>query len=435
MRVEGRALAVTIDQHHELLTWRHRLRLGDHLLDRDDARLRAEDEVLVGLELPERPQAHRVGREDALVHVAGDQRDRALCVGAHGLAQVHVEGVELVGQRGDLGDDRRHHHLHRLREGEAVPPGQRLDRAVEVLRVRVALADRNVEHPRLLAKLLNRVDLAVVAEDAEGLDPGERGPGVGRIAVVPEGADRLEALVREVRVVAAEDLGSAHHLVDAGPSREGGDVDAELLLQRDLQVEEGPVGVGGLGDQACELPELRLLLARRRAEGGRVDRAQPLGQDPEARLAQELAGAMANLLQVLRALDEYMGDGERIIESQRRVVPALPDLLGPDLGRDVDQQPAAVALAVDVAGAVEHLLEGLERQGHGLVARGRVAADRRVDRTRVLVLDARRRDEGPIRALRGKALTLWGRVLQFDSGSAPSSSGRATGWDQRRAGL
>src|SRR5262249_6385207 len=204
--------------------------------------------------------------------------------------------------------------------------------------------------------------------------------------------------------------------------------DAQLLLQGDLQVEEGAVGVRRLGYEAGELPELRLLLAGGGTEGCGVDRPDPLGEDPEAGLPEQLTRAMSDLLQILGALDEDVGDGEGVIEREGRVVAALADLLGPDLRRDVDQQAASVALAIDVAGAVEHLLQRFECERDGLVARRRIAADRRVDRARVLVLDARWRDEGPIRALRGIALALWGRVLQFDSGSAPSSSGRATGW-------
>ncbi len=78
------------------------------VVDRDDAGLGAEDEVVLGLDLPERAQAERVGGEDALVGVAGDQRHRALRERAHRLAQVHVEAVQVLGQAADLLDDRRH---------------------------------------------------------------------------------------------------------------------------------------------------------------------------------------------------------------------------------------------------------------------------------------------------------------------------------------
>ena len=73
-------------------------------------------------------------------------------------------------------------------------------------------------------------------------------------------------------------------------------MDAELLLELDHQVEDGAVAVGGVGDQAGELPEVRLLLARGRAERRRVDRPDPLGEDPEAAAAEDLAGVVADLL-------------------------------------------------------------------------------------------------------------------------------------------
>ena len=66
----------------------------------------------------------RVGREHALVVVAGDQRHRALRERAHRLAQVHVERVQVGRQRADLVDDRRHDHLHRLGEREALDADQ-----------------------------------------------------------------------------------------------------------------------------------------------------------------------------------------------------------------------------------------------------------------------------------------------------------------------
>ncbi len=177
-------------------------------------------------------------------------------------------------------------------------------------------------------------------------------------------------------------------------------MDAELLLEDDLQVEDGAVGARGLRHETRELPELGLLLARGRAEGGRVDSAEALGEDPEARAAEQLSGPMANLLEILRPFDEDVGDREGVIQRERRVVSALTDLLGPDPGRDVDQEAAAVPLAVDIAGAVEHLLQRLEREGDRLVAGGGVAAHGGIERAGVLVLHARRRDERAVSALR-----------------------------------
>ncbi len=76
-------------------------------------------------------------------------------------------------------------------------------------------------------------------------------------------------------------------------------MDAELFLQADHQLEEDRVAALGVGDEAGELPEDRLLLARGRAEGGRVDDADPLGEDAEAAFGEQLAGVVHDLLDVL----------------------------------------------------------------------------------------------------------------------------------------
>ena len=75
------------------------------------------------------------------------------------------------------------------------------------------------------------------------------------------------------------------------------------------------------------------------------------------------------------------------IGGKGRVVAAGADLLGPDLARDVDQDAAAVAFAVDVAGAVQHLLERDERALDRRVRGDRVALDGGVESARILVLD------------------------------------------------
>ena len=385
------------------------LGLGDHLLAAHHAGLGAEDEVVGRLELPQRAQAERVGGEHALVAVAGDQRHRALGERAHRLAQVHVEGLQLGGQRADLVDDRGHDHLHRLGEREALHADQVVDHPVQVLGVGAAGLDRDAEHAGLLAELLDRVDLAVVAEDRERLHALERRPGVGGVAVVAEAADRLEALVPEVGVVLAEHARRTHHLVDAGRGRERRQVEAELGLQRDHQVEGDAIAALRVREQPGDLPEVGLLLAGGGPQRLRIDHAQALGEDPEAAATEDLAGVVASLLDVAGALDEHVGDRERGVERKRRIVAAGANLLGPDPARDVDQDAAAIALAVDVAGAVEHLLEVGERQLDRRAAGRRVLAHRGVDRAGVAVLDAGRRDAGPVRPLRREASLLFGQ--------------------------
>ena len=73
-------------------------------------------------------------------------------------------------------------------------------------------------------------------------------------------------------------------------------MDVEALLELDQEVEEDAVAVAGVGDEAGDLPEVRLLLARGRAEGGRVDDADPLGEDAEAAAAEQLAGVVLDPL-------------------------------------------------------------------------------------------------------------------------------------------
>ena len=134
-----------------------------------------------------------------------------------------------------------------------------------------------------------------------------------------EAADRLEALVAQVGVVRAEHLRRAHHLVDAGRRRERGDVDAEPLLELDQQVEEDAVAARGVGDEAGELPEVRLLLARGRAERGRVDRRRSARRGCGSRPGRAARGRRAgSCSRSCGALDEDVGDGEGVVEGRAR---------------------------------------------------------------------------------------------------------------------
>ena len=217
-----------VDRDHQLLARRERLGPADRVGDGDHARLGGEDVCVGGLEVPQRPQAERVHGEQALVAVAGHQRHRALGEGAEGLAQVHVEAAQLLGHSLDLVDDRRQRELERLHQREAAAADQRLDRAVEVLGVRRPVPQRDADHPGLLAQPRDRVDLAVVAEHAERLDALERGPGVGRVAVVAEDHRGLHPRVEQIGEVAAERERAPQRLVHDGVRGAAGHVQVEL---------------------------------------------------------------------------------------------------------------------------------------------------------------------------------------------------------------
>src|SRR3954468_6474709 len=93
-----------------------------------------------------------------------------------------------------------------------------------------------------------------------------------------------------------------------------------------------------------------------------------------------------------------------------RRVAAAADLLLPQRAGDVDQRAAAVALAVHVAGPVEHLLKGVERLRDDVVRGPAVTANGGVECTRVLVLDGLGRAQGPVGLERRDA----GTVLRLD---------------------
>ena len=84
----------------------------------------------------------------------------------------------------------------------------------------------------------------------------------------------------------------------------------EAALELDQQLEEDAVAVPGVGEQAAELPEVGLLLAGGRAQRRRVDRAGALGEDPEAAAAEDRPGIVLDPREVLGALDEDVGDRE-----------------------------------------------------------------------------------------------------------------------------
>ena len=190
-------------------------------------------------------------------------------------------------------------------------------------------------------------------------------------------------------------------------------MDAELLLEGDLQVEAGAVRVGGLGTSPANCQNCG---SSSRAVGPSAAESTAPTRSARMRKPALPSSSRAPWRIFSRSCErstKTWATANASSSASDGVVPALADLLGPDLGRDVDQQSAAVTLAVDVAGAVEHLLQRFQREGDRLVTRGGVAADGRVDRASVLVLHARRGDEGAIGALRGVARTLWGRVLQL----------------------
>ncbi len=278
----------------------------------DGAGLRAaHDEAVVAHRVAQRAQAVAVeGGADA--DAVGEDDAGRTVPGLHQRCVVPVEALDL---RGDvalalpgLGDG----HGHGVAD-VAPAPGEQLDDRVELAGVGVLGVEDRAEQllgaeagglgaeggpgPHAVQVAGHGVDLAVVAQGAEGLGPLPRRQGVGGEALVEDGEGGLEALVGQVQVVAGQGVGGDEALVDDGAERA-----------------RGHVGAGGGGGDAPA-----------QAEGG------------------PLVGHAVGLEDGL----EHLGLGRSGQLAQDRVVggrdPPLdhPDALG--LGRFLDRGPGVVA--------------------------------------------------------------------------------------------
>ena len=136
-------------------------------------------------------------------------------------------------------------HEHRERVPDVAPAAhEQLGRVVEHPGVGARLVERRdaVEragpraHPVHVAA--DRVDLAVVAQQAERLRPLPRGLGIGREALVEDPERHLEPRIAQIRIEGVELVGGAERLVDDGSEGKGGGVDIGAA------VEPLPRGVG-----------------------------------------------------------------------------------------------------------------------------------------------------------------------------------------------
>ena len=146
----------------------------------------------------------------------------------------------------DIGDQQRLHHRQ-----VAPDAHQRLEDIVERGGIRAAglhdglhrlhlLAIDGRRHARLMGLhpveiALQRVDLAVMGDDAEGLGQMPGGEGVGGIALVIDREIRDEALVQQIGIEGRQLLRQEHALVDDRPAGEGADVEIlDALLDHRL---------------------------------------------------------------------------------------------------------------------------------------------------------------------------------------------------------
>ena len=331
------------------------------------AHLRAEGEdAVVGQLVPRRAQAVAVQARADGVAVAEHQRRRAV----PGFVKARVVLVErrefrahvrVAAPRGG------HEHRHRV-EDVAPAHHEGFEGVVQARAVRTAGLDDRLEQvdvraPEVRRKLrlagthpvavaLDGVDLAVVAEHAEGLPERPRREGVRAVTLVVDAQRRLVGRVGEVAVEVFQRRGNQQPLVDDDPARHRRDV--EIL---DL------VGGGALLDLVAGEEQLALVLVRAHAPGladerlfdARHGELRLVAEDVDVRrhLApaeeEEFArfehlfrdGLHAGLRIGVVVRQEEEPDAEVLVLVQ--VVAAFADLRAQDVVRELGQQPRAVA--------------------------------------------------------------------------------------------
>ena len=354
---------------------------ADALGERDRARFRGDgDEPVVADRHAERAQAVPVELRPAGDAVREDEPggavprlDRHRVVAAHRALRLVDPGVVLPRGR----DESR----QRLVDVEAGADEQ-LDGVVEERRVGAAAIERRrearVEAARTLARLhprgvaLDRVDLAVVAEQAERLGALPARLGVRREALVEDRERRGPALVPEIEVEAGELGRRAERLVRDRAERERRDVDAVHELRAPASPVRALLGVLVVARREHELRDPGHGRERRRPERGHVDRhvapAERLEPLRSARLLDD--AAEPRLAQEAHRDPRAGGPGQRVVEREQDARTVARDAVGRpgaamrDGGeageRPVDELARRAPLRVgDEADAAGVALEGL----------------------------------------------------------------------------
>ena len=237
---------------------------------------RADDEAVVAHGDPQRSQAVAVerGADDAAV---GEDEPGRPVPGLDEARVVAVERADVVVELPVVLPCLRDEHRERVAHVAAAADEQ-LERVVEHRRVGAGLVEHRSEHGVELAfprphpgqVALDRVDLAVVREQAEGLRPFPGRRRVRREALVEDGERRGEGRVAQVRVEGRELIRRAERLVGDRAERERADVGAVVALGS-LPRSIGPLL--GLLETGAERPAHDDLLdPRGRGAGGVAER-------------------------------------------------------------------------------------------------------------------------------------------------------------------
>ncbi len=374
------------------------LRLGD--VEHADFRGH-HDVVVVGDDEARRPQAVAVERRADLAAV-GEGHRRGTVPRLHQRGVVFVERAPVLVHQRVPGPGLRDHHHHRVGERIAAHD-EELERVVERRRVGLSVVDQRPQLRQVVAEhrgrdrplarpdpvevAAQRVDLAVVADEAERVREVPGRERVRREALVHHRQRRDERLVVEVLVEAPDLMGEQHALVDDRARRERRHV--ELLAVAKLE----------RLDRVPRALAYHVQLALQRV-GVHVARAAPdehlpdhrldfLGALGESRIAgRNVAPAEHDLpLGVDRALDLLLaGHARRRLLGQEHHADAVL--------ADRRQRDAELA-ARPAQERVRHLHEDpgtvtLQRIGPGRTAVGEILEDRQSlanDRVRLAALD------------------------------------------------
>ncbi|MPL60913.1 hypothetical protein SDC9_06477 [bioreactor metagenome] len=362
-----------------------------HLVDRDHARLGARDQhAVAGHHIAHRAQPVAVEPAADPAAVGHRQRRRAIpglhhrvAVGIHVLPLLRHVGRRLrpgLGHQHRLRHRRRaartHHHLEhgikRARVGGA-RRDDRLDVLGRVAEGRGGHADLVALHPVDVA--LQRVDLAVMGEHAEGLRQPPLREGVGGIALVVDREGRFKALVLQVRVELGDLLGQHHALVDDRARRQRADVEpGDLRRDRrllDAAADDVELALEGLvvdvllaADQdLLDLGTGRIrLLAQHLGVHRHVAPAIDVVPHPQHFALDDRAAAL--LRAEVDARQEDLADGDLLFHV--RLVAGAADLVIEEGRRDLHVDARAIArLAVGIdRAAVPDRLQRLDAARH-----------------------------------------------------------------------
>ncbi len=341
-----------IAAQRDALAGAQRVRVAHVTLERHEPALAREDVRIGRLDVPQRAQAERVHAEHAGVADPREERGGALCEGTECGTRLDVDVLQPRRHTPDLVDDRGEEELDGLERAQAQSQDERADDGVDVLRVAAVARERQTQRARLLAQATDRVDLAVVREHRERLDPVEARARVGGVAVVAEGHAGRETFVAQIVEVREQLLGATAQLVHGAMARERDDGrGGEPLDLHARLVQRARCDTGATGSEQRELPEARLLGTAARSEDLARRDTRALEQDRDA-MPREDAPDRGLLRVVGRAGDEHVSDGEPIASRIRGIAPGLFETGGPQRARDVDEHAGTVTLAIHAPGAV-----------------------------------------------------------------------------------